>query len=600
MGIFRSTDPTVFDDVDGIIINESAPAPNVAGVAANVGLLIGQTQRGPADLTEIGSIGEFHEIYGKSDSYGVNLALKNKKFGRLKIGRVIASDAVLATKAFQYDSVDRITFSAKQGKGVYGNSIQVKIEEGSNSLQPVFSIATVADVSDSLDAKYFVLEDKDGTVAFWIDVDNDGAVEPSHGADRSVEITTITTNDSAATVATKVATAINADAAFSASALSSTVTVTADDYFVSGEASNGDSGFTVTTTEEGVAGKKYTIHDNNTDAVLPDEIYDNVRIGSITSSTFAASQLVTVAVNSSAFEPDNAAFTNLASGADGTVADGDYEDEIALAEVENSANFIFLDSYNTARNGYLKLHVASTQDKMAILAGPESQSVSAVITDVASYRDADGRMIYAYPWVQTTIGGVSTYTSPASWLASILTQTAPHIDPAFTKNVQFMGGATGLKLSLNRTNYINLMAAGVCSFEQDSDIGIKPKSGVTTQIADSSKVTVLRRRMADFLTNSVARFLKNYQNAVNSKENRTLVKGAILSFVQSLENDGILPKDSDVNTGLAKLVDTESLNTDATIAAGFFKILWKQRIFSAMRFIVLQAEIGESVVVTEQ
>jgi hypothetical protein len=47
MGIFRATDPTVFDDVDGIIINESAPAPNVAGVAANVGILLGGCQRGP-------------------------------------------------------------------------------------------------------------------------------------------------------------------------------------------------------------------------------------------------------------------------------------------------------------------------------------------------------------------------------------------------------------------------------------------------------------------------------------------------------------------------------------------------------------------------
>jgi len=122
---------------------------------------------------------------------------------------------------------------------------------------------------------------------------------------------------------------------------------------------------------------------------------------------------------------------------------------------------------------------------------------------------------------------------------------------------------------------------------------------VVTQIANSSKVMVLRRRMADFLTNSAAKFLKNYQNAVNSKQNRNLVKGAFLQFIDSLERDGILPKDSEVSSGLAKLVDVNSLNTDASIAAGFFKILWKQRIFSSMRYIVLQAEIGESVVVTE-
>lgn len=480
MGIFRSTDPTTFDDIDGIVINESAPAPNVAGVAANVAILVAPFQRGAQALTEVGSIGELHEQFGKSSTHGGNLALKNKKFGRLRVVRVIAADAVQASKAFQSAATDRITFYAKQGKGVYGNSIQVKIEAGSSS------------------------------------------------------------------------------------------------------------------------GKKYTVKDNSADAVLPQEVYDNIAIASISADTFAGSKLITAIVNSAAAEPDNIAFTALALGAEGTIVDGDYEDAIALCEVENAGNFLFLDAYNDTRNGYLKAHAAATQDKMVIMAGAENDDVAAAIADVADKRDADGRIIYAYPWIQTSLNGVLTYTSPASWYASILSQTAPHIDPAFAKNTQFLSGVTALKVNPSRASYILLKDAGISAFEIDSDIGAKVKMGVVTQIADSSKVTVLRRRMADFLTSSVAKFLKNYQNSVNSAQNRGLVKGAILAFVQSLESDGILPKDSEVSTGVAKQIDTESLNTDATIAAGLFKILWRQRIYSAMRYIVLQAEIGESVVVTEQ
>jgi hypothetical protein len=479
MGIFRTTDPTQFDDVDGIIINESAPAPNIAGVAANVAILVGQFQRGLQALTEVGSIGQFHEQFGKS-SYSGNLAMKNKRFGRLKLIRVIASDAVLATINFASSAVDRIKFDAKQGKGLYGNSIEVKIESGS------------------------------------------------------------------------------------------------------------------------VSGKKYTIRDTSVDAVLPDEVYDNVAIADITSETFANSQLVVVTVLSSVAEPDNAAFTALAAGADGTVADGDYEDAIALAGVEGAGNVLFLDSYNATRNGYLELHAAETQDKIVVLAGLETDTPAQAIADVANFRDVDGRIVYAYPWVQTSIDGVLTYQNPASWMASIISQTSPHIDPAFTKNAQFLVGVTGLKQSLTRANYIALKDAGIAGFERDVDIGFKVKSGVTTQIADSSKVTILRRRMSDFLTNSVSSFLKNYQNGVNSASNRQLVKGAMLGFIQSLESDGILPKDSEVSSGKAKLVDTESLNTDLSIAGGFFKILWRQRIYSSMRYIILQAEIGESVVVTEQ
>ncbi len=481
MSIFRSTDPTTWDDVDGIIINESAPAPNVAGVAANIGILVGQAERGLSQLTEIGSIGEFFELFGKNDSFGMNKSLKNKKFGRLRVIRVVAAAAVQAKEEFASSSVDRIRFKAKQGKGVFGNAIQVKIEAGSSS------------------------------------------------------------------------------------------------------------------------GKKYTVKDTTPGSVMLQEVYDNVVITEIaTKLHFAGSLLVDVEVLSSAAEPDNAAFTALAGGADGTVADSDYETAIALAAIEGAGNFLFLDEYSSARNGYLELHAAETQDKMVILCGAENDSVSAAIADVANYRDVDGRIIYAFPYVQTSIGGVLVYQNPASWLASILTQTAPQVDPAFTKNAQFLVGVTALKYALTRAQYINLKDAGICSFEYDQEIGFKVKSGVVTQIADSSKVTILRRRMADYLTNSVGKFLKNYQNAVNSKENRSLVKGSILGFVQSLQNDGILPKDSEVKTGKATLVDTESANTDSSIAAGFFKIIWKQRIYSAMRYIVLSAEIGESVVVTEQ
>ncbi len=478
MSIFRSNNPADFDDVDGIIIDETAPAPNISGSPSNIALMVAQFQRGLQSLVEVGSIGELHEQFGKS-SYSGNQQLKNKKFGRLRVIRVVASDGVVAKEEFASSAVDRIRFTAKQGVGVYGNSIQVKIEAGSSS------------------------------------------------------------------------------------------------------------------------GKKYTIKDTSTDAVLPQEVYDNIVISAITADTFAASKLITATVLSSAAEPDNAAFTALAGGSDGTVADGDYEDAIALAAVERAGNFLFLDVYNSTRNGYLELHAAETQDKMVILAGPEVQTRADVVTDVASYRDSDGRIIYAWPWVETVISGVKVMTSPASWYASILSQTSPHIDPAYAANTQFLGGITSLKYQPSRADYIALKDAGVSAFEYDSDIGFKIKSGVVTQIANSSKVTVLRRRMADYLTDSVAKFLKNFQNAPNSKSNRTLVKGAIIKFIQDQESLAILPKDSEVKSGKAKIVDTESLNTDDSIAAGFFKILYKQRIFSSMRYIVLQAEIGESVVVTE-
>lgn len=478
MGIIRTNNPLEYDEVDGIVIDEIAPAPSIKGVGTGVVILVGQFQRGSSDLVRVSSIKDFHTKYGKS-SYLGNIQLKNKRFSVLKIVKVEASDAVKAEKTFQASAVNIVKFSAKN-KGVYGNSIKVTIATGSSS------------------------------------------------------------------------------------------------------------------------GKKYTIQDTSSGATefWPDEVYDNVSIADL-ASKLALSALVDVSVLSTASEPDNAAATALTSGSDGTIADTDYEAAIAKCEVEGAGNILILDEYNDTRNGYLKVHAANTKDKICILSHAEADSVSSVIADVATLRDTEGRLIYAYNWVGTTVDGLLKMTSPAAWYASILSQTAPNIDPAYAGNTQFLAGVVSLKSNLTRDEYKQLMEAGISAFEFDSDIGFKIKSGVVTQIADSSKITVLRRRMADYLTNSVAKFLKVYQNAVNSKSNRTAVKAAMLRFIEQQENLGILPKDAEVLNGKAKLVDTDSENTNDTIAQGKFIILYKQRIYSSMRFIVLKAEIGESVVVTE-
>lgn len=479
MGIYRTNNPLEYAEVDGIIIDEQAPAPSVLAVGAGVVTLVGKFQRGPLELTRVSGIKNFHEVYGKS-SYLGNIQLKNKKFAVLKIVRALAADAAIATKTFDDGTTtDIITFTAKD-KGAYGNNIKVTIEAGS------------------------------------------------------------------------------------------------------------------------VEGSKYTIEDTNTGNTefFPTEIYDNVLIADA-ADAFGASLLVDVTVDATTSEPAVSVATALAAGSDGTIADTDYEAAIARAAGESVTNILFLDDYNQVRNGYLKVHAGLTRERMVICSEEEADTTTDNETDVATLRDTEGRIIYAVNWCRTSINGVNTYTNPASWYASILSQIGPNIDPAYAANTGFLFGINGLKKDLTRDDYVRLMAAGCSAFEFDQDIGFKIKSGIVTQISNSSKLTVLRRRMADYLTNSVGKFLKNYQNAPNRLEERTASKAAILGFITGQETDGILPKDSEVQDGLAKIVDVETENTNDSIAAGKFIIIYKQRIYSSMRFIVLKAEIGESVVVTE-
>ena len=115
-----------------------------------------------------------------------------------------------------------------------------------------FNTTTQGVTADLLDGTYFVLQDVDGSVAFWIDTGDTGTAEPAHGADRSVEITTVTSGMTASQVAGVVATAINGDAKYAASAASEVVTITNADYKDLTDAADGDSGFTFNVTTQGV------------------------------------------------------------------------------------------------------------------------------------------------------------------------------------------------------------------------------------------------------------------------------------------------------------------------------------------------------------
>lgn len=479
MGIYRTNNVLEYAQVDGIVIDEKAADPSIKGVGTNKVLLLGQFQRGVEEIAAVTSTKQFYEEYGNDNSYLGNIALLNKRFGSLKLLRVVASDAVAALLVLEDGAAAAVATLTAKHKGAYGNSIKVVVEAG----------------------------------------------------------TTL---------------------------------------------------------------KKITISDTNVKSTIQPEIYDEVN-GANVAVKLAGSLLVDVSAIDDTKAFGDIALTALATGDDGTIADTDYEDALALSQEDLVANIVILDEYNATRNLYMKAHAAITQERMCIMGGAVSETVTSVEGAVALLRDTDGRLIYAYNWIETLVDGVKLFTSPASWIASIMSQTGPQVDPAYALNTKFLYGAISVKQKLGRGDYIRLMNAGVCSFENDADIGIKLKSGVVTQIANSSKLTILRRRMADWYTNSIGIFLKLYQNDINSEEKRTDVNAAIKGFDNTYSQGAqkILPSDSEVKTGKALLIDTETLNTDQSIGEGKFFIKIKRRIYSSMRFIVLIAEIGETVVVTE-
>lgn len=121
----------------------------------------------------------------------------------------------------------------------------------------VSTIQAVADSSGSLDGTGFILQDSAGSVGVWFDHHDTGTAAPADvaSATRQIEITTVSNNDTADTVASAIATALQADSAFSATASTDTVTVTdqtAGARTDAADSGSSASGFTFATPTQGI------------------------------------------------------------------------------------------------------------------------------------------------------------------------------------------------------------------------------------------------------------------------------------------------------------------------------------------------------------
>ena len=330
------------------------------------------------------------------------------------------------------------------------------------------------------------------------------------------------------------------------------------------------------------------------------EVYDNLELAGKNNNElaeiFKASTLVDVTNTHASSEPDNVSNQKLATGTDGAIAATDYTTALQNSNVRVSGKIFFTDDQSAGVKAALSNFVKLERTGQCIL-GPVSlnTTVAEAITEFNLYKDNEGRVLFFYNPLKLNVEGVIEEESPVFMAASILNLLPPHKDPSAATSVAYTQTAVDTKFNLQRGDQRLLLNAGINSFENDADLGIKLVSGQTGNPAFS----ILRRRMSDFYINSVARFLKNYQGEPNSQINRSAIRAAIMAFDESLVFNGILPGNDEVETGKAVSIRTEGITSDTERAEGILKVEIKRRLFAASRFIVLIATIAESVVVEE-
>jgi hypothetical protein len=228
---------------------------------------------------------------------------------------------------------------------------------------------------------------------------------------------------------------------------------------------------------------------------------------------------------------------------------------------------------------------------------------------VGGYRDQ--RVIYNYPGVRMfvppialrgTAGGVG-FTADGfidggsdGFCISVMSQLAPEEDPG--QLTEFTGAIVSLESSANAqnfsiTDYTNLKGSGICAPRMDEGTAIF-QSGVTSvdPTVFPNLIDINRRRMADFIQDTLARRFKGFSKKLSTRKRRNAVVSEITSFMLSLMGN--------VQTGDGQriagyVIDQKSGNTDTSLGKGLFRVILRVRTLSSLKSIVLATTIGPNV-----
>jgi hypothetical protein len=242
--------------------------------------------------------------------------------------------------------------------------------------------------------------------------------------------------------------------------------------------------------------------------------------------------------------------------------------------------------------------------------GATSEAVSDTAPGVGAYRNE--RVFYSWPGARhlvpeatgTDITGADgvAYDDGIldepfnTWLASLLSMLAPELNPGQSTDPvplafsPILGTQRGLDAPLSMPDYITLRARGVAGLRVDNDLGAVIQSGITSSLIAGEK-NISRRRMDDFITDSLAVALKPFNKRLMSQALRDAAMATCDAFLSQL-----LSIDNPAAQRIAGYtLDDQSANTDDSLAAGIYVILVNVRLLASADFILLQATIGENV-----
>lgn len=241
-------------------------------------------------------------------------------------------------------------------------------------------------------------------------------------------------------------------------------------------------------------------------------------------------------------------------------------------------------------------------------------SLSDVITGadgVSTYPSRAERRVYPWPAVQTLVPeamgtGIAgsdgnTYSDGVidtgfdGWEVAVASNLNPErsigeeIAPATDVLAPVIGFSRGA-LKLTMDDYISLKQLGVSAPFQDKVIGMVVQSAVTTSLT-VGETQINRRRMADYIEDSLAVLLKPFSKRLLTESLKDVIFATVVSFLSGLKK----PANPDDQRIEDYAVDADSLNTAALSQAGIYALGIRVETLATADVIALQCSVGKGV-----
>jgi len=270
------------------------------------------------------------------------------------------------------------------------------------------------------------------------------------------------------------------------------------------------------------------------------------------------------------------------------------------------------------RSNALQASAEGLRGRMAVMRPPLKTKRSVALSTAAqpgvgAYRDQ--RVVYAFPGAQTFlpqiaergVAGGDGFTADGiidtgfdTWVASVMSQLPPEENPG--QLTDFMTNVLGIERDnadvqdMRIGDYKAFRRQGIAALRMDDGTAII-QSGVTSVNPSvfPNLRNIARRRMADFIQDSIATRMKAFVKKLSTPNRRGEVVGEIQGFLDGLK--------STENPSLQRIddyfLDGVTGNTPDALAAGVFRVIIKVRTLPSLDVIVLDTTIGESVDVSE-